>query len=371
MNEGKSYIALVLPDLRLGGGQRVFLELARQFVASGHRVDIVSLTGDGELVAELPSGIGYRPLVNGRAHGGIRLVLKALPALTHYFREAQPDAILSSMTGANLLTVLARSRAGWRGRLVLREAASLSNTSGRMTRGLMRVIYPHADALLAVSGGVANDLERLGLDPSIIQVIHNPVDVERVRALAAQQAEPLPSFCDTPYIISIGRLTTQKDHGTLLRAYEASALRQTHRLIIVGEGKQRQPLAELVRKLGIEDRVELAGSIVNPYPILAGAALHVLSSRWEGYPNVLLEALALGVPVVATDCPAGPRELLRDGRYGRLAPVGDHVALARAMDDELRDPAGNGDEVIAVHQPQIVAQRYLTLLNGLDSEGRA
>lgn len=363
MNEARNHIALVLPDLRFGGGQRVFLELARQFVASGYRVDIVSLTGDGELVAEVPTAVGYKPLLKGRAHGGIRLALKVLPALTRYLRDARPDVILSSMTGTNLLTVLARGRAGRQGRLVLREAASLSNTGSRMTRWLMRVLYPRADALLAVSEGVAKDLERLGLDPSIIHVIHNPVDAERVRTLAAQ-VEPLPSFCNAPFIVSIGRLTIQKDHGTLLRAYAASALRHTHKLIVIGEGEQRQALVELAGKLGIENRVELAGSFLNPYPILAGAALHVLSSRWEGYPNVLLEALALGVPVVATDCPAGSRELLRDGRYGRLTPVGDHLALARAMDGELRDPAGNRHEVIDGHQPQAVASRYLALLNG-------
>lgn len=214
-----------------------------------------------------------------------------------------------------------------------------------------------------MSEGVAKDLERLGLDPSLIHVIHNPIDAERIRALAAQ-VEPLPSFCNTPFIVSIGRLTIQKDHGTLLRAYAASALRHTHRLIVIGEGEQRQALAELAGKLGIEGRVELAGSFVNPYPILAGAALLVLSSRWEGYPNVLLEALALGVPVVATDCPAGPRELLQGGRYGRLVPVGDHLALARAIDDELREPAGNQHEMIEAHQPRTVACRYLVLLDG-------
>lgn len=367
MNEVGSHVALVLPDLRLGGGQRVFLELARQFVASGHRVDMVSLAGDGELVAEIPAAVGYKPLLKGRAHGGIRLASKALPALVRYLRDAQPDVILSSMTGANLLTVLARGCACRQARLVLREAASLTNTNSRMTRWLMRRLYPHADALLAVSGGVAKDLERLGLDSSLIHVIHNPVDAERMRALAAQ-VESLPSFCDTPYIISIGRLTIQKDHGTLLRAYAASALRHTHRLIVVGEGGQRKALADLASKLDIRERVELAGSFVNPYPILAGAALHVLSSRWEGYPNVLLEALALDIPVVATDCPAGPRELLQDGRYGRLVSVGDHLALAHAMDDELREPSGHRDEVITAHQPQVVAQHYLALLNGFDEK---
>ena len=344
------------------------MELARQFRGRGYQVDILNLTGDGELASEVPDGVGYKPLTNHGARTSIGLIAKALPPLIRYLRTARPDVIFSSMTGTNLLTVLAHACTGGQERLVVREAAALINTRGLVTRGLMRMLYPRADAVLAVSAGVSNDLKRLGIDPSIVHVIHNPIDAERVRTLAAL-ARPLPTSSEAPFVITIGRLTIQKDHGTLLHAFASSELRLTHRLIIVGEGVQREHLVALARKLGIENQVELVGSLVNPYPILERAALFVLSSRWEGYPNVLLEALALGVPVVATDCPSGPRELLQDGRYGRLAPVGDHLALARAMDDELQEPARHRDEVIAAHQPRLVAQRYLALIDGFEIGG--
>ena len=172
-----------------------------------------------------------------------------------------------------------------------------------------------------------------------------------------------------PYVVSVGRLIAQKDHGTLLRAYASSGLRRDYRLIVIGDGPERNRLQMLAEDLGIQDRVDLPGALSNPYPLLSGAALHVLSSRWEGYPNVLLESLALGVPVVATDCPSGPRELLRDGSYGHLVPVGDIVAMAHAMDEAVNTSGKYGIEVLALHHPQAIIANYLAILDGDTTEG--
>jgi len=155
----------------------------------------------------------------------------------------------------------------------------------------------------------------------------------------------------------------------LLQAFSISELRRSHRLIIVGEGERRANLESLIRSLGMEDRVVLAGAMDNPFPVLQGAALLVLSSRWEGYPNVLLEALALNVPVISTDCRHGPRELLDGGRHGSLVPVGDPAALASAMDAGLQPPSYAGDAVLAAHNPHVIASRYLALLDGMQEEG--
>lgn len=355
----KFLIAIVLPDLRLGGGQRVLLELARQFLEIGHQVDVICLVDDGELRGELPSGARYRPLIKDGNCPRARLFMRALPALVRYLWQAKPGAVLSSMTGTNLFTVLAHRLAKCPGRLVLREAVSLQNTSNPWVRFLMRWLYPCADAIVAVSSGVAAGLGKLGIDPCVTQVILNPIDRDRIRGFAASAR----SFSVMePYVISIGRLIEQKDHRTLLRAYAESALRQSHRLVVVGEGSERSALERMIFELGVRDRVDLLGGLANPYPLLSGAGLHVLSSRWEGYPNVLLEALALGVPVVATDCPFGPRELLRDGRCGRLVPIGDAAALAKAMDEELHDPSAYGSELFAEHHPRTIAMRYLEVL---------
>jgi glycosyltransferase involved in cell wall biosynthesis len=264
------------------------------------------------------------------------------------------------MTGTNLLTATAHFAAGSPGRLALREAVSLRNAAA-FSRCSMAFLYRQADVLLAVSSGVAEDLERLVGRGAPIHRVHNPIDEDRVRSAALNGPKHATS---EPYVVSIARLTAQKDQATLIRAYAASALRRTHRLVVVGDGHDRLALEALARELGVHRRIDFLGALLNPYRILAGAALHVLSSRWEGWPNVLLEASALGVPVVATDCPFGPREMLDDGRLGRLAPVGDHVALARAMDAELEVPTPRPADALAAYRPEAVARRYLVLMLG-------
>jgi glycosyltransferase involved in cell wall biosynthesis len=362
-------IVIVLPDLRLGGAQRVLLELSRQFALLGHHVELVTLADDGDLIADLPEEVVYRPL-RSDSKGGMSLAMAALPGLVRCLRATGPDAVLSSMTGTNLLTTLAHNRAGRTGRLVLREAVSLRNARSRITPWLMRRMYGYANALVTVSSGVADDLKRLAVDPSLIRVIHNPVDGERVQRLASvgeANRHPVPG----PYVISVGRLIAQKDHHTLVRAYSASELRKTHRLVIVGEGEERPSLSALARELKVDDRIQFVGAVTNPYPLVSGAALFVLPSRWEGYPNVLLEAMALGTRIVATDCPSGPRELLLNGRLGGLVPVGDHPELARAMDAAIAAQPASYAHALARHRPEAIAQQYLAVLYGDDSgDGR-
>jgi glycosyltransferase involved in cell wall biosynthesis len=356
-------ILLVLPSLERGGGERVMLQLAGSFLAAGREVHVAALLGGGPLRAAVPEAVVLHELIDaGDGPKGFALAWKAHPRLVSLIRKVQPHAVMSTMTGTNLLVVLACMQVRIRTRLVLREASSLVNTKSVLKRRAMRWLYRRADKLVAVSAGVAQDLRELGLSNDRIHVIRNPVDVERLRQLAT---DGLPSSIQgkTPYVVSLGRLTEAKDFPTLLRAYAISALRYTHHLIVVGEGEQRANMENLIRDLELTDRVLLAGAMDNPHAVMAGAAMHILSSRWEGYPNVLLEALALGIPVVSTDCLHGPREMLEDGRYGRLVPVGDAVALASAMDAELERPSPGGDTVLVAHDPQVVASRYLALLD--------
>ncbi|MBM7120582.1 glycosyltransferase [Dyella kyungheensis] len=358
-------ILLVLPSLERGGGERVMLQLAGSFLSAGREVHVAALLGGGPLRAAVPEAVVLHELLDaGDVSKGLALAWKALPRLTSLIRTIKPHAVLSTMTGTNLLAVLACMRARSGTRLVLREASSLVNTKSAIKRRAMRWLYRRADALVAVSVGVAQDLRGLGLAENRIHAIRNPVDVERLRQLAAVGL-PLSLQGKVPYVVSLGRLTEAKDFPTLLRAYAMSTLRRTHRLIIVGEGEQRANLENLIRDLELADHVVLTGAMDNPHPVMVSAALHVLSSRWEGYPNVLLEALALGVPIVSTDCPHGPREILEGGRYGRLVPIGDAVALASAMDAELRRPSVGVDAVLATHGHRTIASGYLALLDGL------
>lgn len=357
-------ILLVLPSLERGGGERVLLQLARSFLDAGRKVHVAALLGGGPLRCDVPDAAVLHELVDaGRAVKGFALAWQAFPRLVSLMREVKPHAVLSTMTGTNLLTVLACMQAHTGSRLVLREAASLINTKSILKRQAMRRLYRRADALIGVSAGVARDLRGMGLAEGRIHVIHNPVDAGRLRNLASV-GPPLAVEHELPYVVSIGRLVEQKDQQTLLRAYAASALRESHRLVIVGEGERRAGLERLTHDLGIGDRVLLAGAMDNPYRVLASASMHVLSSLWEGYPNVLLEALALGVRVVSTDCPYGPREMLDDGRHGRLVPMNDPAALACAMDEELARPSVGTESVVAAHAPRMIASRYLALLDG-------
>lgn len=358
-------ILIVLPDLRRGGGQSVLLQLAGAFLDAGREVHLACLLDDGPLRSMVPAGVKLHALSNAHRSGGVLLSLSALPRLVAGLRDIAPGAVLSSMSGTNLLTALACRTAHCGARLVLREASSMANAAGTLKQQAMRRLYRRADALIAVSVGVAGDLRGLGLSSKRIHVIHNPVDAERLRGLAST-APPWPDG-NTPYVISIGRLTEAKDYPTLLRAYAISGLRNSHRLVIVGGGEQRGQTERLVEELGIADRVLLTGDMENPYHVLAGAGLFVLSSRWEGYPNVLLEAMALGVPIVSTDCDYGPAELLDGGRCGRLVPVGDVEALARAMESELERPPSGFQTVLDAHRPQHVASRYLAVLDGGDA----
>lgn len=361
-------ILLVLPSLERGGGERVLLQLARSFLDAGRAVHVAVLLGGGPLRCDVPDAAVLHELVDaGRAVKGFALARQAFPRLVSLMREVKPHAVLSTMTGTNLLTVLACMQAHTGSRLVLREASSLVNARSAFKRLAMRWLYPKAAVVIAVSNGVADDLRDLGMAGDRIRVVRNPVDVDRLQQLAAD-GPLLPDTNGAPYVIALGRLTEAKGYPTLLRAYAGSQLRHSHRLVIVGDGEQRANLESLVSELDLADRVLLPGAMDNPHRVLANAALLILSSRWEGYPNVLLEALALGVPVVATDCRHGPREILDGGRYGHLVPTGDPTALARAMDAELAQPTSGFEAVLAAHDPGITASSYLALLDGASED---
>jgi glycosyltransferase involved in cell wall biosynthesis len=200
--------------------------------------------------------------------------------------------------------------------------------------------YPHADAIIAVSCGVAEDVVvTSGVDPDRVHVVRNPVvgpDLDRLAEAAPDHEWLHPR--NGPVLLGVGRLTRQKDFPTLLRALARVRERTAVRLVVLGEGEDRERLQQLAGELGVAGAVDFHGFVDNPYGWMRRADLFVLSSAWEGSPNALTEALYLGTPVVSTDCRSGPREVLADGRYGPLVPVGDDTALARAIEATLADP---------------------------------
>ncbi len=333
-------VALFLPSLEGGGAEGVVVGLAAGFSERGLQVDLV-----------LPRAVGsYRNQVTP----GVRIVdlraprvLASLPALVQYLRRERPQALLSTLDHANLVALWARRMARVPARLVIREANTLSRVSQRETQvktrlmpRLMRRFYPWADAIVAVSEGVAGDLaQAIGLPRERIRVIYNPVVTAQL--LARAQKHPGHAWLapgQPPVVLGVGRLTAQKDFATLIRAFARVRQERPVRLLILGEGEARPELEALVQQLGVAADVDLPGFAENPFAYMARAAAFVLSSAWEGLPNVLIQAMACGCPAVSTDCPSGPAEILDGGRYGPLVPVGDVDALARAIHGTLASP---------------------------------
>jgi len=227
--------------------------------------------------------------------------------------------------------------------------------------------YPEADAVVAVSDGVADDLSRVaGIPRAGIQRIYNPI-VSPALLAASRGAPPHPWLEERgcpPLVLGAGRLHRQKDFPTLLRAFAQLRATRPARLAILGEGAERGRLERLARRLGVAEDVALPGFAGNPYAWMARSSAFVLSSAWEGLPSVLIEAMACGCPVVSTDCPSGPSEILDGGALGPLVPVGDSQALAHALAGVLEKPpdADRLRERAALFSVEAATTRYLEVL---------
>jgi len=363
----KPLIAIFLATMHGGGVERMRLNLARAFLERGYRVDLVLATVEGPNLAHVPPAVNIVDLHAGR-------VLLSLPALVRYLRRARPDALLAGMNHANIVALWARRMAGVPARVVISIHNTLSISSRNATRRDRLVpwfaarCYGWAEGVVAVSNGVADDLSAtIGLPRAGIEVINNPVVVPE---LATQAAAPVdhPWFGagEPPVLLSVGRLTAQKDYPMLLRAFAEVRTRRPARLIILGEGGMRAELEARISEMGLAEAVSLPGFMPNPYAFMSAAAVFVLSSAWEGFGNVLVEALAVGTPVIATDCPSGPAEILGGGRYGRLVPVGDSTAMAEAIVAVLDSPPPPAvlRQRSVGYAYDAVAARYLALLTG-------
>lgn len=346
------HLCILVESFGGGGAERVAVNLANLAVDRGWQVDVAAFVATGPNRARLRPAVRvvdlavpYRPL---------RLLRWAVPRFRRYLRTERPAAVLATIRDANIAAVLARGLAGphpQRPTVVLREANTLDAViapDGRpRQRGrlwFMRRTYHRGDALIANSDDTRQDLidHRL-VDGTAVTVIPNPVLDGDPRARAAESPpDPWPRWFDqpdTPVILGMGRFQPQKDFATLIRAFaQVHAARPETRLVILGDGTERDTLTALADELGIGAAVAMPGYHDNPFPAFARAAVFVLSSRWEGFGNVLVEALSVGTPVVSTACPGGPRTILADGRYGRLVPVGDPAPMATAITATLDSP---------------------------------
>jgi glycosyltransferase involved in cell wall biosynthesis len=360
-----SHIALILPDLVAGGAQRVMLMLAREFVARGHRVDLVLLQAEGQLQSSVPQGVRLVDLRSRtRLLGSRGFAVRAIVRLANWLRKERPDAVLSSVTGTNIATVLAWKLVGARPRLVLREVSTLRNVRSRSRLWAMRLLYPRADAVVALSRAMAAELVQvIGVPEKHLFCIPNPVDREAlIEQSKAAVDHPWLENKQAPVIISVGRLIEAKDYPTLLRALALIVRETPVKLLILGEGPERAHIAALVKELGLQDSVDLIGFDSNPWRWMVRADLYVLSSLWEGHPNTLLEALALGCRALVTSYDDSVREMGEHLKFAVVTP-GDPVAMGQAI-RELLESKAPVELPSILPTPDTSAHQYLQVLHG-------
>lgn len=333
----KRTISILISDLQGGGAERVAVNLANHFVGRGYSVDMVVLSATGILLTELLPEVQVIDLKVSRIRG-------LLFPLTRYLRQKKPAALLACVWPLTIISILAGRLAGVSTRIVVSEHTTWSRSAlvrrrfvGWQVRLSMRFLFPLADAIVQVSQGAAADLARfVRLDSRLISVIYNPVVGEVKPTLATQAMAPLEWWTGSHVkVLAVGTLKEIKDYKTLLASFAQLRQQVDAKLLILGEGKCRAALLMQAKQLGIESIVFMPGYVNEPSPYYQQADLFVLSSTGEGFGNVIVEALAAGTPVVCTDCPSGPREILSDGQFGRLVPVGDVSALADAMAKSL------------------------------------
>ncbi len=335
-SENPTRIALFVPTLEGGGAERVMVTLANALADRRFAVDFVLWTEGGPFRSLLSANVNVVAL-------GTYNPLKLVFGFARFLKTYKPEVVISALFVANIIAALAKAAARSRTHLILTEHVAigtyLQNEARRLRRfyvpPLMRLTYLAAQEIVAVSRGAAQALAPvLGKTTSKrITVIYNPIDLARIDAMAV--ADDKIVNWSVPTIINVGRLIEQKDQQTLIRAFAKVRSRRTCRLVILGEGEKRAMLAALAQKLGVGSDISMPGFVANPYSWMRKSAVFVLSSKFEGLPTVLIEAMQCGIPVVSADCPSGPAEILEDGRWGRLFLPGDVEALTSAIEDAL------------------------------------
>src|SRR6056300_235980 len=335
--QGKKKLAVLMSFSGAGGVEKMMVNLMMEFASRPDlELELILVRSSGPYLKLLPRGLKVHKLKASHS-------FTAVPELASYFRESKPDALLVAKDRAGRAAVRARALAGMTFPITLRLGTNLSaslkhrsNLSRWLRLAAMPRIYQKIEHVVGNSEGVAEDIQKLASLPDRqVSIIRNPV----VTAAMLQQARedcPHPWLEESvPVVMAMGRMTVQKDFSALIKAFAKVRLEVPARLVVLGEGAERTALERLTKDLSVDADVMMPGHQNNPYAWLSRADLFVLSSRWEGSPNALTEAFALGVPCVSTDCPSGPAEILDGGKYGKLVEIGDVEQMAQAMKASL------------------------------------
>ncbi len=362
-----SRIAIVITNLCGGGAERVVVNLANDFIKRGYAVDMVLLSVTGSMLKNLLPAVRVIDLHVERMRG-------LLFPLIRYLRDHSPEALLANMWPITPIALLACKIAMVDTRLVVVEHTTWSRAEicrSQFKRWLvatsMHFTFPFVDGIVTVSRGAAEDLAKFAnLNHSDITVIYNPI-VGNLSLSEAGKLQRIVGWTSSEFkLLAVGKLKAIKDFATLLEAFSLIPPDYDSKLLILGEGDCRAGLQLQAQQLGIQDRLFMPGFIADPTPFYKQADLFVMTSIAEGFGNVLVEALAVGLPVVSTDCPSGPREILSEGKFGRLVPVGNSKALALAIEQSLI-ATHNRSALMARAQDFSIdkaAEKYIALLLG-------
>jgi len=359
-------ISIILPDLRIGGAERVSITFAQELVAQGFAVDLVLLRAEGALLQSVPAGARLVDLHAPRLRSSIG-------ALRSYFREARPVAAYANIWPLTLVTAIAAKMARVGVQVITMHQNSLGpqyvdrQRHSRLTmKSALRLELALATEVVGCSQGVIGDIAGLaGVPAGRFRVIANPVRINGVDADAVTSANAIWEVPRGRRILAVGNLKAQKNYPLLFEAYAAMEKGAADRLLVIGEGELRDPLEELLDRLGLRQWVRLPGQSECLEAYYQTADLFVMSSHHEGLPTVMIEALGFGLPIVSTDCPSGPREILEDGRFGTLVPMDDPVALAQAMENALAGPVDHAALTSRADDfaPKTISRKLLGLLS--------
>ena len=353
-------VVFALPSLAHGGAQKVFLELVTYLSTQGNNVCLLCLDREGELIEQLPHGIQMVYFSNAENTGGVIFRrVKQWFKFRQWIKRNKVGVVYSTITGMNLFVsscfLFSRNTT-----IVIREASSFENIRSRFIYFIMYLFYRRANTIICTSEYVKEQFLKLSFCSEKLVVIPNPIDQEKIIRLSNMNVKDVPSEFDGYTIIAVGRLIEAKGFDILIDAYKDLMLRLNCRLIIIGEGPERHNLESQIRALGQAADVKLLGYRDNPYAFMALADLYVLSSRWEGYVNTVVEAMVLGIPIVATDCNSEPGKILRDELGQDLVASEDPSSLANAMEANLL----SGDKpdykkVLARHNMEFAGKQYM------------
>jgi len=337
-------LAFFIPDLSVGGAEQVAITIANGLATRGYDIDLLLSRASGELRSELSEQVSIvelppstTPVVGVAAH---------LPFLATYLNKRKPAALFPHLEHPSIVSLAINRFLNTDTAVIPTQHSAFGHEveatpKDQIVRRIVPRLYPASDQIVSVSEGVADSLtDRTPVERSDISVLYNPVDVEQIRERASQPVEhEWVEGDDRDVVLFVGRHARQKNLDGWVRAFEKIVNKNPDaRAIIAGKGPCREQVQTTVERLGLSDTVSLPGFVDNPYRYMRKSDVFLLSSRYEGLPTVLIECLAVGCPVVSTDCPSGPREILSDGEHGTLVPMDDIDGLANAVCDTLADP---------------------------------